>query len=254
MTIQFIEDQTGKPDKQIRIPQAELLAEKLAQLLIDGAPPAMEFRQIAKAPASYQRYSPILQRLIRLSHKYQDVRQFFQELYDEYLQYNTPTLEKIWVKAVGYIVEHTFYLLMKMKYSSKRVSVMSEHRVLVPAPPVEASTKNNPIDVIMWCHSNNCGEFLEVKKNVDTKRGDPKFEAKVGVMYLFAINLESHFASKSLIGVSTLSNSPFAEEIVKSILVTGGFMSQSDDIKTINPRFHIISMTNLSSWYGKYVV
>lgn len=254
MPAQFTLEPSGAPDPKIRISAAEHLAEQLAPLLLKGSSPVLEFSKICKVGAAYERYDRVLRTAITLTKRFQEVTAFFQALYNEYTHYNSEALREKWVKAVAYIVEHTFTVLIKTKYPSHGIEFYPEHRVFIPAPPVEISTGNYPIDVIAWHEGSFSGEFLEVKKNVETYEGKAGFNEKVKTMYVLSHDLQYHSANPSIVGVATLSESPRAEQMIKSILVASGSMMDHEKLEEINPRFHIINIKNLSAWYSRKVL
>ncbi|WP_158679869.1 hypothetical protein [Deinococcus sp. NW-56] len=241
-------------------------ARELASLFIQGSDIIDDLRELTRTSADYARYQVVLENLVDgygssiESVLRDETRTFCEKLQAHYLEYSAPSRRDVWVDALAAIIEFVYLELMRMKYSQDNAEIYHEHCPHFPAPPATpvASMVDKPIDVNAWFEALSVGEFLEVKKNLDSKyraaqrsndRVSAKFVSKVERMHQFAQALDQHFGTSSNVAVATLSPSPYAERLLGLSYRQAGLTRPQT-----GPRVEIITSSTLEEWYTRKVI
>lgn len=253
----------SKPKPGVDEAECQALAETLVALILSGSNIIDTFRELTRHSAEYGDYLPAITNIIQgdLAGAAGDLKkdlEFYQSL--EIAHQGYALKPDVWVDALGLIVEFTFLILMRRKYVGARVSLYHEHMTLVSSGSDNMNTAPKPIDVIAWCSSANCGEFLEVKKDLDKRiryvkaNNAKKLVEKVEKMYDLLAFLDTHSAAVSVVGLATLSRNPLASRLVELTLRKAGKLGATAPLSSLPHQLQVITSADLIEWYTKKVI
>lgn len=256
-------DGRSRPKPGVDEAECRVLAETLVALILSGSDIIDTFSELTRHSAEYSDYLPAIANVIQgdLAGASGDLKkdlEFYQSLEIAYHGYALKP--DVWVDALGLVVEFTFLILMQQKYAGATVSLYHEHMTLVTAGGDNMNTAPKPIDVIVWCSSADCGEFLEVKKDLDKKIRPvvadkaTKLVEKVGKMYDLLAFLDTHGSAASVVGLATLSRNPFASRLVELTLRKAGKLDATALLSSLPHQLQVITSADLIEWYTKKVI
>jgi hypothetical protein len=124
---------------------------------------------------------------------------FFLSLRDLHNRCN-PEPER-WPHELAYLTECTFLRLLRFKYDGAVVNFYQERIPTITNGAVSISTVGKPFDAIAWLELEDCGEFLEAKKQVETIVDSA---AKLRAISKFASELRALAPKSSFVAVATL--------------------------------------------------
>jgi hypothetical protein len=250
------------PRPHVNDPQCQALAGELVALILSGSAILDTFGPITRGPDLYPPYLRPIQSALNtcVSDPTGSLRgelSFYQHLEHAYQGYAAHPAE--WVHALALVVEYTFLLLMQQKYPDPHQQIHHENLCAVIEGTDMYDTSPKPIDVIMWCNALQSGEFLEVKKALDNKRvrvtrgTDLKLIAKIETLYDLLRFLADHGVTKMNVGLATLSNNPYADNLVEEALRWVNKLGKDSPLTSLPYLFTIITSANLVEWYTKKV-
>jgi hypothetical protein len=252
-----------KPKKGVNERECLALAQELVGLIVTGSNILDSFRDVTRKSVDYAEYLPLLQNLQEgeLDHPsglFQREAEFYRHLEAACAGYAIEP--KLWPDALGLIVEFTFLLLMRQKYPTAATAVYHEHSVEITVNTAVLATDPKSLDVIMWCSQAECGEFLEVKKQLGNKirhvlaGNADDFVDKVVRMYHLLSLLSAGGVITSVVGLATLSRDALVGELITIILRNANLLGATVPLTSLPVQLTAITGDNTIEWYKSKVV
>lgn len=190
----------------------------LCQLLERGAPELNDFADLFNPKREYNKAGELIDDALSSVRNNEVASAFFSELQQIHTSYSTKQTD--WTQALGALVEGAFYVLVMNKYkSTSGVRFERENSVRVQNTSGGAHTDGKDIDVIAWSDRSESGEFLEVKKAIESYRSNPRFSEKLKAMVTFRTQLQAITEKVSFVAVASLFDDELiTTQILKTIL------------------------------------